>query len=585
MTRIYLKLAFAGIGNRRLQSALTVLVIAATAGALMLAVNVARVADRPFERTFAATNGAHVWVMGPPGADVSPAAHLSGVVDSTGVLPLAFGSFRHDGKRFGIGVTGVGASPARVARPLVVEGRWPGRHGVLLEQSFGRFLGLHSGDRIVVSGVPLVVSGLAVVAQGEAYPKTQPGKAIALRETVEELPRAQLGHMLGLRIAQPLNARRFTFDVRQAVPNANVSTWLEERDDARVYTKTAELPLRIFSVLLLVAGGLVLGTLVGGRVISQVRELGLLKAAGLGPSQVASVLVIEQLAIGAVGVLVGIVVGTIATPAFVTASASLLNASETPSFDPVRALAVGGIVLVATGVLALIPSIRIARRTTMAVLAAGTAPSHGARRPSRLPLVVALGLRDAFANRGRAALVVLALSLSVGTIVGSIGMERSLRVASKPPPAPVVAGTPQWDPVDNDAGEGARLRPVIYAFDGVLVFVGGVNLLATLMLALRRRVRDLGVLKAVGVTPRELARSSTIGYASYGALAALVGIPLGIALLKLVFVLTDSNEYAYPWWWSLVLLVPAAALVVAAITAPLARRAASISVVDALRYE
>ena len=48
---------------------------------------------------------------------------------------------------------------------------------------------------------------------------------------------------------------------------------------------------------------------------------------------------------------------------------------------------------------------------------------------------------------------------------------------------------------------------------------------------------------------------------------------------------TDSDEYAYPHWWSLALIVPAACVLVAAIAVPLGRRAARLTVTEALRYE
>ncbi len=46
-----------------------------------------------------------------------------------------------------------------------------------------------------------------------------------------------------------------------------------------------------------------------------------------------------------------------------------------------------------------------------------------------------------------------------------------------------------------------------------------------------------------------------------------------------------SDEFAYPSWWSVALLVPALVALVTLLSAPLARRAASITVADALRFE
>jgi putative ABC transport system permease protein len=166
-------------------------------------------------------------------------------------------------------------------------------------------------------------------------------------------------------------------------------------------------------------------------------------------------------------------------------------------------------------------------------------------------------------------------------------MEASLRVNSEPPAAPELpAGVPAWDPVDDDAGEAARLRPIVYGLDAVLLFVGGVNLLATVLLGLRERVRDLGLLKAAGLTPRQVTASFVAAQGVLAALAVAIGIPLGLALFRGVIEATDAaDEFAYPAWWWLALLAPAVVALVLALAAPLGRRAASIRVADALRYE
>ena len=61
---------------------------------------------------------------------------------------------------------------------------------------------------------------------------------------------------------------------------AFVEDWTREREGA-VYTQhTITVILEIFGVLLLLAGGAVLGTLVGGRMVAQERAVGVLKTAG-----------------------------------------------------------------------------------------------------------------------------------------------------------------------------------------------------------------------------------------------------------------------------------------------------------------
>ncbi len=205
-----------------------------------------------------------------------------------------------------------------------------------------------------------------------------------------------------------------------------------------------------------------------------------------------------------------------------------------------------------------------------------------------LPVPAQVGIRGSFSRRGRTILTVLALALTLTSAVATLGMEASLDVGTDPGVAPPIPGldTPQFDPVNDDAGEAEILRPVVYSLSALLLFVGLVNLLATLLLTTRERVRDLGVLGAVGMTPRQVSGSLVSEQALVATLARLVGLPLGLLIFRgAVGATGGGDEFAYPSWWSLALLVPALVALVTLLAAPLARRAAAINVADALRFE
>src|SRR5262245_38630964 len=103
MTPVLLRLAFAGLRRRALQATLTVLVVAAAASALTIALGVDRVADRSWDRTFEATNGAHANVFTPPRElDAAAIERLPGVVDSTGDVAFVQSEFPYGGKRYGL---------------------------------------------------------------------------------------------------------------------------------------------------------------------------------------------------------------------------------------------------------------------------------------------------------------------------------------------------------------------------------------------------------------------------------------------------------------------------------------------------
>jgi putative ABC transport system permease protein len=147
-----------------------------------------------------------------------------------------------------------------------------------------------------------------------------------------------------------------------------------------------------------------------------------------------------------------------------------------------------------------------------------------------------------------------------------------------------VTVTPTGDPEAN------RIRRIVYVLCAVLLLVGVVNLLTTTLLGVRERVRDFGILKSIGLTPRQLVVAVTAGGALLALLAAAVGMPAGVGLYRgLVAALADPSERsaltATPAWWWMALLVPATLLFAAVGTALPARRAADVDVAAALRYE
>jgi putative ABC transport system permease protein len=125
----------------------------------------------------------------------------------------------------------------------------------------------------------------------------------------------------------------------------------------------------------------------------------------------------------------------------------------------------------------------------------------------------------------------------------------------------------------------------------VLMVIAGIGILNAMLLSTRERYRELGTLKAIGVTPRQMLRSVLDGAVALGALAVVVGIPLGLVLTQQGLQALVNSLGGLPHftmginWMELALLVPAT-LLVAALGAYLpARWAARVPVGEVLRYE
>ena len=88
-----------------------------------------------------------------------------------------------------------------------------------------------------------------------------------------------------------------------------------------------------------------------------------------------------------------------------------------------------------------------------------------------------------------------------------------------------------------EANETEHVSPVVVAFDAMsvlltlmLVSVAGLGVLNSVVLDTRERVHDLGVCKAVGMTPGQTVAQVLSSVAGAGLIGAAVGVPAGLAL-------------------------------------------------------
>ncbi len=562
-----------------------------------------------------------------------------------------------------------------------------------------------------------------------------------------------------------------------------VTDWHELRDfmtsDNRLYVVL----LSVFSGFALLAAMLVIANAIAGRVLAQIRAIGLLKAIGVTPGGILALYLGEHLAIGLVAAAVGLVIGAQIAPAFQNELATLLTTTPVSPYAPGALL---GVLLAIEGAVALatiVPALRGARVSTVQAITVGFARTH--RRGSRLarlsawlrlPVAATLGLKDAFARPVRTWVTVASLALTVMTLVVSIGLERTLEdvldhpehwgmpynltvasdtmaasdprfqqfdqaiagpaVSSDPMPASEVrallAAEPQvrtvvgrrWvaarsagsaadftafaldgeiqtlassviegrlfagageaivgqalmdalgvrvgDPLrllvdgkpldltvvgrivelDHDGkavlfgldtyraqidpaaepteflvrtasgaflpgvmnrlrsasggrmdawpqdlgaeDDVAKIRAILVVLNLALVAIAVVNLLSTTMLGVRERFRDLGILKAVGLTPRQVIGGVLVGVGAVAVVAVVAGIPLGLAATRGLYDELGRQTGngvglgVMPGWLDLAALLPV--VVVLALLGGIvpARRAAGLRVADALRYE
>jgi len=637
----------------------------------------------------------------------------------------------------------------------------------VLDRSFARHLSLKVGDRVDILSrqgkVTLSVVGLAVNSGWGLYPNFNPALVYVLQSTLARLETDadKWGSALWVRLFDPEASQEFQERAYALFPEGAIEEsldWHDIREWTNFTIKIMVLFLGVFSVFALFAVGFIVANAIGGVVLSQYREIGLLKAVGFTPGQVTLLFLIERLGLGLVAGVAGLLLGTVIAPLFLRPTAELLNAPAMPVYDPALYLAVLVGVEVIVALFTIWPAWRGGRIGTVQAITVGFArvrskSSRLARLATRLrlPPVVALGVKDAFARPLRALLTIAGLALTVLTVTFSLGMETSIQVFSRDPalrgipydmaisrgylsdvearrileahsevsayysitwgyaqvegqtesintralggaydqfriiipegrmfsaPGEAVVGMGLLDWLDLKVGDELRLtmdgkpldlrivgryvemnnmgqmamysletlqqvdpqaepdayalkltpgadaqaleaallressdqfnvemvdkdppkeigqvRVVIFGLNIVLVSIGLISLFNTTLLGVRERLRDFGILKTVGLTPRQIVVSVMTGMSLLALLAVLVGIPLGLIVTRLLFDYLGRQMgmgaelgMIPPWWW-LALLAPGALLVSILGSVIPARQAAQVRVVEVLRYE
>jgi putative ABC transport system permease protein len=142
----------------------------------------------------------------------------------------------------------------------------------------------------------------------------------------------------------------------------------------------------------------------------------------------------------------------------------------------------------------------------------------------------------------------------------------------------------QAEATEPDTGAGAVFSGLFALFSLIICTAAALGVLNSVLLNARERGRDLGVLKAVGMTPRQVVAMMVVSMAALGAAAGALGVPLGVLAHHGVVVLTGemlssgmARSWIHVYGWSL-LLPPACAGVLVAVLgawAPAGRAAAT----------
>jgi putative ABC transport system permease protein len=138
--------------------------------------------------------------------------------------------------------------------------------------------------------------------------------------------------------------------------------------------------------------------------------------------------------------------------------------------------------------------------------------------------------------------------------------------------------------IDNQAGQINQVLALIYALLALAIIVSLFGIVNTLVLSITERTRELGMLRAIGTSRRQVRKMIRYEAIITAMLGGILGAALGVVLAVLVSQPLSDFKLSIPFGSLLVLLILSGFAGVLAAVLP-ARRASKLDVLEALAYE
>ncbi|GAB4540588.1 MAG: hypothetical protein Kow0063_30570 [Anaerolineae bacterium] len=430
-------------------SALITVTIIASATLLTLALATLLNLSAPYDRTFEELNAAHLWLYFNRDQvryrDIARIEALPEVVESTGLQYSVPGRVRIHDSRVWTSLRAMPVDPPQVNRLLVQDGRYlaPRQFEILASKDLKDMYDLSVGDTLSVTQfdgkqVDLPVIGLAYNPTWDIYRNSQPPYLYVTEATLRQLfpDQESWEWSLGLRLANPNAVEETLARVKALLRSDAISShtdWRDVKDAAIFEARLNFIFLGAFSFFAILATVLVITSNISSTVLSQFRQIGILKAVGFTQHQILTLYLGQYLVLSLIGAPLGLLLGIALSPLPLQSMAASLSTTFKPPFN----------ILLIGLVLSLVPAIVIgatlgsayrgARANIIKAIAVGAEaprqkPFWGIRVATRLglPMIFILGLNDVFARPFRSFLTGLNLTLGVIGIVFGLTLNETL---------------------------------------------------------------------------------------------------------------------------------------------------------------
>jgi putative ABC transport system permease protein len=138
--------------------------------------------------------------------------------------------------------------------------------------------------------------------------------------------------------------------------------------------------------------------------------------------------------------------------------------------------------------------------------------------------------------------------------------------------------------IDNQISGLSSVLNILYVLLALSIVVSLFGIVNTLVLSVFERTREIGMLRAIGMTRRQVRRMIRHESVITALIGAAIGMVLGIVLAALLIARVDFIDFAFPVGQLIVFAIAAVVVGIIAAIFP-ARRAAKLNPLEALQYE
>jgi len=275
-----------------------------------------------------------------------------------------------------------------------------------------------------------------------------------------------------------------------------------------------------YAIMALLLAVVIVASVAAAAVTAGYRRIGVLKSIGFTPAQVAATY-LTQLGVPALaGALAGTALGNLWVLPLIQVRSLFKVTVAVPLWINIAVLA--GMLALA-GLAALVPAVRAGRLPAVQAITAGQAPraghGHAAHRlAGRVPLPrpVTAGLAAPFTRPSRSAATLATLTIGLTAAVIAMGLSTQITKIV------ISIGVAYID------------RALFLRLTWLVVVLAGIGVFATLLMQAREKVHDLGIHKALGMTPRQVITMVMCWAAVPAIIDAAIALPAGAALEPVV---------------------------------------------------